>query len=304
LEDLCASDGKQPRNAEQGRKMLARRLGGRTVLLVVDNMWGDQLEMLLPGDILEVLAESSMVLATSRESAAADAFVGKETTDARLLSGSESLQLFCQHAYGSTEPPADDQEQVRGAVARCGGLPMALEVVGRHLRLSRDRRGVFKEVEAAFASAYAKDRAERKDGERTLFAALRLSWDALDAEEQEALLDIAWFLNGRNSDWVAAHCGYGVLDRLCRLGWVTRWLAGYDWRFHCFTYVATVHDTISELCRSDVGISRHPRRLMLTCSSGMRKLGELQEQVTVHSWIHLIYWFLTCIHRFDRTIPS
>jgi hypothetical protein len=251
-----------------GRKQLAHSLAGKRVLMVVDNVWGVQLESLLPRSMLQDLGAGSMVLITSRESGAAKGFNAVERAEADFLSELDAMQLLCQHAYGSSTPPAAEEQQVKGVLARCGGLPMALEVVGSHLRQCSNRQRFFNDLSNAMADAYKHDSAERMDGDRTLFAALRLSWSALDGEQQEALLDITWLLNGQPWGLVEACCGYGVLGRLCRFGLVKQ----QDSTSIRGDLVVAVHDTIVAFCQDsgEGGVGRNPRRV--AASGGGRDL--------------------------------
>jgi tRNA A37 threonylcarbamoyladenosine biosynthesis protein TsaE len=260
---LAHLDKAELRVAEEGCMLLAEKLQGRKVLLVVDNVWGSQLDLLLPnGLVKEVLGEGSMVLVTSRESTAADSFgpqaVVKEM-EMECLSDQEALELFCKYAYhGSTSPPPSDAAAVKQVVARCGGLPMAVEVVGRHLGALRTNKHVaLNSISKALPHAFGKVKA---GAHKTLFAALELSWSALDEGEQEALLDIVWFLRGREWELVETYCesDYGALDRLCELGLVKQ---------HCKAntsgnvggVVAAVHDTVVEFCKAHVQLQRGQR---------------------------------------------
>jgi hypothetical protein len=197
----------------------------------------------------------------------------------KLLSEQDSLQLFCQHAYNSDSPPAAEEEQVKRLVERCGRLPMALEVGGRHLGQRSNKQGFFTDLEKELTSVYAAGRPVRLDGQRTLFAALRLSWNALDAKEQETLLDIAWFLKGQPWELVEMHSGYGVLERLCQFGLVKDVLMTNS--LGAVQRIAAVHDTVSDFCSSSVGIGRHPRRIGLQTPSPIIQGDEVQ-QVRCH----------------------
>jgi hypothetical protein len=172
--------------------------------------------------------------------------------EADFLSDHGDMQLLCQSAYSSSRPPAAEEGVVQQIVESCGGLPMALEVVGRHLSQCTGRRAFCEELAAATSVTFRKDTAVGRDGKRTLFAAqstaqstaqctaqstvlctvlcaLRLSRKALQLEEQEALLDIVWFLNRQPWGVVEPCCGYGVLDRLVRFGLAKKQLAA-DYR--------------------------------------------------------------------------
>jgi DNA polymerase III delta prime subunit len=261
-------------SVEQGRLRLGEKLRGKRVVMVVDGVWGGLLQRLLPEDITQVVREKSMVLVTSRDSRAAHSFIGVDLVQADLLPDQDALQVLCQHAYGSNVPPAAETEQIDQVVAWCGGLPMALRVVGRHLRQRRDSRGrFFNDLAAARKSAYKEGRAGRRGSETTLLAALRLSWDALDAEEQEALLDIAWFLKGQPWEQVEAHCGQGVLHRLSRLGLVTR-----EAHWDSSQPIASVHGVIVDFgCSACGGVVGPPQHMALHPSSREPTADELEQ---------------------------
>jgi hypothetical protein len=212
----CVSRVSDIRSAASGRQMLQQELQGKQVLLVVDNAWKQQLHWLLPDNIMGVLGDGSMVLVTSRESWAS------EEEGESVLSEAESMELFCQHAYGSSCCPAKDQVAVSAIVARCGGLPLALEVVGRHLAETRDAWKFFRHIDDSLAYVYSHQRACRFERQQTVFEALSVSWDALDEEQRETLLDVVWFLQGQPRPLVESLCDPGVLEQLNRLGLV-RW---------------------------------------------------------------------------------
>jgi hypothetical protein len=225
LEELVPyADVPAMNTAEAGRQLLAAGLQGKKVILVVDNAWGQQLSWLLPGDIMEVLGEGSMVLVTSRESVWAMREFGRtaavQEVEMDFLTHQESLELFCRHAYGSSTYPAGDEEPVTAIVTRCGGLPLALEVVGTYLSDDKDVWGFFRRMEEALSFVYSNELASRFERQQTVFDALRVSWEVLDAEQQEALLDIVWFLQGQPLQLVEHLCGREVLDRLRCLGLV------------------------------------------------------------------------------------
>jgi hypothetical protein len=268
LQELAGGQQFTAHSAEQGRQLLVQKLQGRKVLVVVDNVWGSQLNMLLPQSLVEELGEGSMVLVTSRESTAADVYQGQvdvEEVELTCLSDQEALELFCKYAYGSSSPPAGDDKRVKGVVARCGGLPMAVEVVGRHLGARRtNKQEALNRVDEALQYAFGEEVAGTH---KTLFAALRLSWDALGFKEKGALLDIVWFLKGREWELVEAYCAgdYGALARLCQLGLVKRHRQAATLRSD-EVEVVTVHDTIVELCKACVQF-QHGQRLEVALSA-------------------------------------
>jgi hypothetical protein len=210
-------------SAEAMRRVLAEKVAGKKVLVVVDNAWGGQLQLLLPREFMEVLGPGSAVLVTSRDAHACDAF-GKSgiLVEMECLPEPASLELFCWHAYDASSVPAEEkrwERKIDEVLARCGGLPMAVEVAATHFRCSR-KQDFFRNVDSALSFALQTEEADKMEAERTVFGALRLSWDALAAEEQDALLDIVWFLQGQPWGLVQRYCQYGVLDRLHKLAFV------------------------------------------------------------------------------------
>ena len=62
---------------------------------MVDNVWDDLLEQLLPGDIMDVVGQGSVVLVTSRDLGAAQCFGGAVVAEVGFLSDVDSMQLLC-----------------------------------------------------------------------------------------------------------------------------------------------------------------------------------------------------------------
>jgi hypothetical protein len=104
----------------------------------------------------------------------------------------------------------------------------------------------------------------RLEAERTLFGALKLSWGLLKPEEQEALLDIAWFMKGQRWAWVQLHCGPSLLQRLCHLGLVqVKVLPLYYQDLLGEVEVAVMHDTMFFFCTEASAIGHPLQRLKL-----------------------------------------
>jgi hypothetical protein len=280
LKDLAAVDA-QLDDAEEGRSKLARELRGKSVLVVVDNVWGDQLEFLLPEGFMQLLGEGSMVLVTSREQGAAGELQQVTAVEMRCLSDEQSMELFCKYAFPGLAPAPSSWEkhveqsrwasQILAALKMCAGLPMALEVVGRYFETCDDKD----EFRDSFRRACRQPIAGRKEEERSLFGALRLSWNILEPEEQEALLDIALMLKGAPWDWVQHHCGAPVLARLCGLGLVKQ--QQYEWEFNseyasAIDAQVVVHDAVSFFCADVDAIGGLPQRRALSTTSEMRQV--------------------------------
>jgi hypothetical protein len=283
LKDLARMEGATLNETEAGRRELAEQLNikGRKVVLVVDNVWRTArvARLLRKGTIKALVDNGSMVLLTSREETAASPFLGEAgmlesqlvKAEVKCLSEAQSIELFCRHAYGTSSPPGADRELVAAVVAKCGFLPMAVEVIGRYYSVRPSKCDFFDDLESTMVYAYRKQDSGLLVGEATLFGALRLSWSMLDLEEQEALLDIALMLKGQPWHWVQHHCGRPNLDCLRVLGLVKQQDCAYseDSAVH---KVATVHDTVAFFCSDADAIGRLPQRKAVNTSSELQQV--------------------------------
>jgi hypothetical protein len=209
---------------EAALEALTRNLKGKKVLLLVDNAGKDQLRWLKP--VVTVLGNDSVILVTSTDSSAADLhFPRCNVVRMKQLSEGEALELFCWHAFGSSSIPGDYQLserklQVARLVARCEGLPMALEVLGRYLSDMKGAGGLFFDnISKAVEQAYAEVKLDDK-GDETFLDVLTAGWRALSLEQQNSLVDIVRGLKRQNWQLVDSHCGYAVLPTLKQQGLV------------------------------------------------------------------------------------
>jgi hypothetical protein len=92
---------------------------------------------------------------------------------------------FILHAFGSEEAPKELESLVNNIVIACGGIPLALKVVGSSLF---DRRS-----EEDFIWPKAADALKRDPG---IMGALRWSYDCLSESEKQMFVDIACVLYG------------------------------------------------------------------------------------------------------------
>jgi hypothetical protein len=292
-----------PLDAASGRGMIAEQLKGQKVVLVVDNVWGGQLGWLLPDSIMTLLGHGSMVLVTSRDQAAAHSIStvsGVVVEQLGCLSEKHSLELLCWHAYGQSFPPAAEQDEVDVAIGRCGGLPMAVEVVGRHLRVV-DREQFFDSMEEALPFVYRQERAGRLEKQQTVFEAVELSWEQLDDDERQALLDLAWFTGGLEWKLVSCYCEAGVLQRLHSLSLLT--LSGPAGP----KQTVDVHNVIVDFCKMHAG-SRYGVLLKL-CEDDVAddpNLNQLLSTVRYHVLLVVSAAMLLCLscRGFNVQVPG
>jgi hypothetical protein len=99
---------------------------GGPLLLVLDDLWSEfQLTELLGSGTR--LPQGSQLLLTSRSS---DVVKDYNAVPMKLLPHASALALLAWHACGKTTLPAHLAEVVRDALRGCGGLPLAVKVLG------------------------------------------------------------------------------------------------------------------------------------------------------------------------------
>ncbi|TQD83675.1 hypothetical protein C1H46_030750 [Malus baccata] len=110
---------------------------------------------------------------------------------AQKLNKGEALELFCWHAFGNSWPNEGYLQLSEKVVSYCGGLPLALEVLGSSL---------FKRT-IAWWECQLKKLERIPDGK--IIKPLRMSFDGLDDTEKATFLNIACFFIGENKYIVA-----------------------------------------------------------------------------------------------------
>ncbi|KAL1561290.1 putative late blight resistance protein R1B-16 [Salvia divinorum] len=115
------------------KDVLYKSLCGRKYLIVLDDMWStkfwDEMRMYFPDN-----NNGSRIVITTRESDVANhADSSRSQHQVQLLSESESWNLLRQLVFGEEECPLILQEIGRKIANDCGGLPLAISVIGGHL---------------------------------------------------------------------------------------------------------------------------------------------------------------------------
>ncbi|KAL9344349.1 hypothetical protein Peur_062024 [Populus x canadensis] len=198
LRDILKQDVANFECVDRGKVLINERLRRKRVLFVADDVARqDQLNALM-GE-RSWFGPGSRVIITTRDSnllRKAD-----QTYQIEELTRDQSLQLFSWHAFKHSKPAEDYIELSKDVVDYCGGLPLALEVMGACLY--GKNRGGWKSVIDKL----------RRIPNHDIQGKLRISYDSLDGEElRNAFLDIACFFIDRKKRYVAkvlgARCGY------------------------------------------------------------------------------------------------
>jgi tetratricopeptide (TPR) repeat protein len=226
-------------------------IGTRHMLLVIDDAWqiGDALAFKVGGP-------NCAHLVTTRLASIAIDFAGERTTTVRELNATEGVSLLAQLAprVVNAEP-----EEARALVQAVGGLPLALILMGGHLRRqshgAQTRRlyqalAQLQETEARLRLAQPQSPLEQQhslmsDGLLSLQASIGLSDAALDTVARQALRDLSLFPPKPNTFSEAAALAVAnmpaeTLDRLVDHGLVE--CVGGD-RY-------TLHQTIADYARA------------------------------------------------------
>ncbi|KAL5576013.1 hypothetical protein UlMin_017712 [Ulmus minor] len=107
------------------------------------------------------------------------------------MNGTESFELFCWYAFRRSSPNDEYSEVSRMVVDYCGGLPLALEVLGSFL---------YRRSTAEWQSTLEK---LKRSPHRDIKKVLQISFDGLEDDEvQSIFLDVSCFFIGMNKDFV------------------------------------------------------------------------------------------------------
>ncbi|MQM18113.1 hypothetical protein Taro_051100 [Colocasia esculenta] len=121
---------------EELEEKLYKSLEGRKYLIILDDVWDNNVWSILNAHLPDIdAANGSRVLITTRSiDVAKAADPGTEPYELRFLNEEESWELFSRKVFSQqdfrTACPAELQELGKQISKRCGGLPLALVVLG------------------------------------------------------------------------------------------------------------------------------------------------------------------------------
>nr|XP_034928415.1 LOW QUALITY PROTEIN: disease resistance protein RPV1-like [Populus alba] len=204
LHDILRQNTEKINSVDRGKVLIKERLCRKRVLVVVDDV--DHLDQLnaLMGERSWFGSGSRVIITTSDERLLLEA---DQRYQVQELHRGDSLQLFCQHAFRDTKPAKDYVGLSNDVVEYCGGLPLALEVLGSCL---------IGKNQARWESVINR---LRKFPNREIQKKLRISFDTLDEPTlKNTFLDIACFFIGGEKEYVAkvleGRSGYNLEEDL------------------------------------------------------------------------------------------
>ncbi|KAL5562981.1 hypothetical protein UlMin_032728 [Ulmus minor] len=177
IKDLCGRP--HVGDIKAGISELEMIVNEKRVIVVLDDVDNvSQIEALIPKR--KWFCEGSIVITTSRNREVLNVYIGAELYEVRELDSTEALQLFSYHALRRQRPQEDFMSLSKKIVSLTGGLPLALEVFGSFLFGMR-RKAEWKDAIQKLEQIHPGN----------LQDVLKISFDALDKEEQCIFLDIA-----------------------------------------------------------------------------------------------------------------
>ncbi|KAB2603425.1 TMV resistance protein N-like [Pyrus ussuriensis x Pyrus communis] len=175
----------------EGTKEIKQRLGNRRVLVVIDD-----LDSVQQRDALAIQPDSfgrgSRIIITSRNEHLLKILNVYKICPLPAMNEREALELLSWHGFRNKYPNEEYIELSRKAVGYCGGLPLALEVLGSYIR-----------TESTSEWETVLDKWKRSQPYREIHRRLEISYDGLTDDDVKAIfLDISCFFTGMNKDYV------------------------------------------------------------------------------------------------------
>ncbi|XP_059075657.1 disease resistance protein Roq1 isoform X2 [Cryptomeria japonica] len=222
LKDLFPGNHPSFSSIEEGTAYIKHDLKGNqesSFLVILDDVDHlKQLDALLP---INALNPNSLVIVTTRDKRLLIEFRVTVRYKMKVMNPEHSRELFCWHAFHRQSCKSGFENLVDSFVKACGGLPLALQVMGGHVFGSGMTywKSQLDEVKARLD----------KDIKETL----KISYDVLEEDQKQIFMDIACFFIGENvnrairiwkaSGWRAEHalqtlkdkCLVEVEDKVC-----------------------------------------------------------------------------------------
>ncbi|KAI8546074.1 hypothetical protein RHMOL_Rhmol07G0088000 [Rhododendron molle] len=188
LSDILKTRKVKLNNIAEGTAMIKDAICCKKVFVVLDDVDElDQLDALI--GMQGLLFPGSKIIITTRRERLLGPYEFYKVHRLEYLSDDESLELFSWHAFGKCCPDNGYGEVSKEVVSYCGGIPLAIKVLGSSL--SGDCLNVWKsKLEKLRAIPY-----------RQILDKLRISYDSLqDDHDKHLFLNLACFFVGRDKD--------------------------------------------------------------------------------------------------------
>ncbi|CAN6561751.1 unnamed protein product [Malus baccata var. baccata] len=176
---------------DEGTEDIKRRLGKLRVLVIVDGVDSvNQLEALAIKS--DSFGPGSRIIITTRDKRLLEILKVDTICHLPAMNNEEALELLSWHAFSKDYPNNEYLQVSREVVDYCGGLPLALKVLGTHL---------FERRTSVWESALKKWKRSRPYS--VIHQNLKISYDGIkDDDVMSMFLDISCFFIGMNKDYV------------------------------------------------------------------------------------------------------
>ncbi|PWA76386.1 hypothetical protein CTI12_AA137360 [Artemisia annua] len=187
LSEILMQEHFHVKNCDDGKFHIQKRLGGKKLLVVLDDVDNfKQLEFLCGSR--EWFGSGSRIIVTTRDEHLL--CYGQENYAPQLLKETEAMKLFSRYAFKANIPPNGYEELSRAVVSHTGHLPLALKVLGSHfcgrnLELWQSALNVLAKIP-----------------HKEVTEILKLSYDGLNGFEKEIFLHIACLFKGKKRSYV------------------------------------------------------------------------------------------------------
>ncbi|RDY12890.1 TMV resistance protein N, partial [Mucuna pruriens] len=166
-----------------------RRMSRKKVLLVLEDVnTSEQLKYLVGEPIC--FGAGSRVIVTSRDKHVLTSGGVKQIHQVRKMDPRDSLKLFCLNAFNESHPKKGYEKLSKEVVKISQGNPLALKVLGSdfHSRSIDTWECALRKI--------------KKHPNKEIQSVLRYSYDGLDEVDKKAFLDIAFFFQEDDKDYV------------------------------------------------------------------------------------------------------
>ncbi|XP_039157757.1 disease resistance protein RUN1-like [Eucalyptus grandis] len=174
-------------NIDCGINTIGETICNKKVLIVLDDIdEGNQIQKLIE---VNSLYPGTRILVTTRDKNVLKIRRFKYeilTYEMEGLSKKDALQLFSRHAFNGSSPPNNYYTLSEGIVSITGRLPLALEAIGS-LLFGQEEKTIWEEMLGKLRETPTGD----------VLGKLRISYDALDSDQQQIFLDVACFCIGQ-----------------------------------------------------------------------------------------------------------
>ncbi|CAN6564350.1 unnamed protein product [Malus baccata var. baccata] len=178
-------------SVDGGIGLIKNNLQRRSVLVIIDNVDNEEQLNAIAGN-RDWFGPGSRIIITTRDERLLKVNMKVDKTyPLKEMNEEEALELFSWHAFEKSWPNEGYLELSKEVVSYCGGLPLALKVLGSSM---------IERTPTEWKSQLEKLKKFPAEG---IMKPLRVSFERLDLTQKDIFLDISCFFIGWDKDYVA-----------------------------------------------------------------------------------------------------